>query len=80
MKKRSDLVNDLDHLVPNFNPENILYESISPVNTFRVIFDNYFGTDLGLLEDKHYFMRSHLVLDQIKELPSNYLSCSPPNK
>lgn len=28
-----------------------LYDSISPVNSFRVIFDRYFGTDYGLLED-----------------------------
>jgi hypothetical protein len=32
-----------------------LYPSITPVNTFRLIFDFYFGTDLGLLEDKSYF-------------------------
>jgi hypothetical protein len=31
-----------------------LYPSISPVNTFRVIFNNYFGTTLPLLEDKTY--------------------------
>jgi len=32
-----------------------LYSSITPVNTFRLIFDFYFGTNLGLLEDKSYF-------------------------
>ena len=32
-----------------------LYESITPVNTFRLIFDRYFGTNLGLLPDKSYF-------------------------
>ena len=31
-----------------------LYSSISPVNTFRTIFDLYFGTDLGLVEDLSY--------------------------
>jgi hypothetical protein len=29
-----------------------LYEEITPVNTFRVILNNYFGTDLALLEDR----------------------------
>jgi hypothetical protein len=29
-----------------------LYPSITPVNSFRLIFDIYFGTELGLLEDK----------------------------
>jgi len=32
-----------------------LYASITPVNSFRLIFDFYFGTNLGLLEDKSYF-------------------------
>jgi hypothetical protein len=33
-----------------------LYEDITPVNTFRVVFNNYFGTDYELLEDKSYFV------------------------
>lgn len=33
-----------------------LYPSISPVNTFRLILDYYFDTDLGLLEDKSYLL------------------------
>lgn len=32
-----------------------LYRSISPVNTFRLIFNSYFDQDYELLEDKHYF-------------------------
>jgi hypothetical protein len=32
-----------------------LYPDISSVNTFRLILDKYFGTQLGLLEDKSYF-------------------------
>ncbi|HET6456198.1 MAG TPA: hypothetical protein VFI02_17470 [Armatimonadota bacterium] len=31
-----------------------LYDSISPVNTFRVLLNSYFGTDYRLLEDKSY--------------------------
>jgi hypothetical protein len=31
-----------------------LYPSISPVNSFRLIFDEYFGADMPLLEDKTY--------------------------
>ncbi|MBN2099481.1 MAG: sulfatase-like hydrolase/transferase [Dehalococcoidia bacterium] len=31
-----------------------LYSSISPVNSFRLVFDLYFGTNLGLLEDSSY--------------------------
>jgi hypothetical protein len=32
-----------------------LYEEITPVNTFRLIFNAYLGTDLELLEDRSYY-------------------------
>jgi hypothetical protein len=32
-----------------------LYPSISPVNSFRIVFNAYFGTDLPLLKDTSYF-------------------------
>jgi hypothetical protein len=31
------------------------YESISPVNSFRVLFNQYFDTDYTLLEDHSYY-------------------------
>ena len=34
-----------------------LYDSISPVNTWRVIFNTYFGADLPLLEDRSFVFR-----------------------
>jgi len=39
--------------LPNLKKTN-LYSSISPVNSFRVILNDYFSTNLPLLEDKHY--------------------------
>jgi hypothetical protein len=33
---------------------DLLYPTITPVNTFRLIFDHYFGSDLGLVEDISY--------------------------
>ncbi len=35
-----------------------LYPAITPVNTFRLIFDEYFGEDLGLLPDVSYYSTS----------------------
>jgi len=35
--------------------EGMLYPSITPVNTFRVVLDRYFGQNLPLLEDRMYF-------------------------
>jgi len=45
-------------LLPGHQNDGTLYPSISPVNTFRVIFNTYFGTDLPLLEDQSYLMAS----------------------
>jgi hypothetical protein len=35
--------------------ESWLYPTITPVNTFRVIFDQYFGGDYALLDDVSYY-------------------------
>lgn len=32
-----------------------IYDSISPVNSFRIVFNRYFGADYPLLEDRAYF-------------------------
>ncbi len=34
---------------------SLLYDSITPVNSFRVVFDTYFRTQLDLVEDKSYY-------------------------
>ncbi len=40
---------------PGRNPEAVgLSQTITPVNSFRVVFDAYFGADLPLLEDRTY--------------------------
>jgi len=39
------------------NKTNIFYENITPVNIFRVLFNNYFGTDLEILEDRSFFSK-----------------------
>jgi hypothetical protein len=31
------------------------YDHVTPVNTFRLVFNRYFGTELKLLEDECYF-------------------------
>ena len=35
------------------------YESISPVNTFRIIFNSYFEADLELLNDSSFYSTYH---------------------
>jgi hypothetical protein len=43
------------YYLPGVDVDKVLYRSISPVNTFRVILNNYFGQDLPLLEDISYY-------------------------
>jgi hypothetical protein len=50
--------NRLQILNAYYLPENgasSLYPNISPVNSFRVVFDTYFGTDYGLIADESFF-------------------------
>jgi hypothetical protein len=42
-----------------------LYPSISPVNSFRVVLDEYFGASYELLEDRNYFATWDNPLDLI---------------
>jgi len=49
---------DALHLPPpprGTRPSDQLYDSISPVNTFRVILSQYFDTTMALLPDRSYF-------------------------
>ena len=43
------------YYLPGIQKEDVLYPSISPVNTFRVILNSYFGQNLPLLEDRSYY-------------------------
>jgi hypothetical protein len=36
-------------------PADLLYDSISPVNTFRIVLSQYFDTTLALLPDRSYY-------------------------
>jgi hypothetical protein len=47
-----------------------LYEEITPVNSFRVILDYYFGTDLELLDDKSYFSSTYHPYEFIDVTPN----------
>ena len=41
------------YYLPGINT-SVLYPSITPVNSFRIVFNMYFGTDLELLADRNY--------------------------
>ena len=50
----------------------MLYPEISPVNSFRLIFDYYFGLSFDLLEDRSYYsttedlLKFYEVTDQLE--------------
>ena len=47
-----------------------LYASITPVNTFRVIFNSFFNGDYELLPDKSYFSKNGMYFDLL-EFPND---------
>ena len=52
LKERMGILNAI------YLPHNeffLFYDSMTPVNTFRVILNQYFGTNYNLIEDKHYY-------------------------
>ena len=51
IKERADNITFI--FLPN-NTTNIFSESITPVNTFRILFNNYFETNFEILDDKSY--------------------------
>jgi len=54
---------------------NVLYESITSVNTFRLIFNLYFGESYNLLEDRNYFYDIRLspeIVDVTSRVAKDY--------
>jgi hypothetical protein len=43
------------YYLPGVDTDQVLYPSISPVNSFRVVLNSFFGKDLPLLEDISYY-------------------------
>jgi len=52
----------------------LLYDNISPINTFRLVFNHYFGTDYDLLEDTSYFS-SYQYPYQYTVIPNTRSGC-----
>jgi hypothetical protein len=58
---------------------DLLYPTISPVNSFRLIFDHYFGAELGLLEDTSYLVKDikEPVGEALESCSKSYPSIQP---
>jgi len=53
--------------LPEMATQN-LPDTLSPVNTYRLIFDHYFGTSLGLIPDQHFIYKSNSALYEFEEV------------
>jgi hypothetical protein len=62
------------YFLPNGGDQK-LYEMISPVNSFRVVFNHYFGGDYPLLEDSSHYTISREPY-QFELVPSEDDNCS----
>jgi hypothetical protein len=61
-------------LLPGVDPGSVP-ATLSPVNTFRLILDTYFGTELGLLEDRAYFSHRFGLYDFV-DVTAEVESCA----
>jgi len=57
LKQKMGILNA--YYLPNVDYERHLYPSITPVNSFRLVFNLYFDTDFDLLADTSYAIHSH---------------------
>jgi hypothetical protein len=55
-----------------------LYTSISPVNSFRILLNHYFGTDMPALPDKAYYSNWDTPYDFKLIDPQDETNCDPP--
>ena len=69
LKERMGILNA--YFLPDGGKKHI-YSSITPVNTFRFVFDHYFNAGLGLIDDRIYFSTTddqykyHDVTDRVR--------------
>ena len=66
----------LDAYYVNGQAKQDLYETITPVNSFRIVFNHYFGTHYPLLEDRSYHVTNMKKFNQDYLVP-NTCQASP---
>ena len=68
-------------LLPGHQNDGTPYSTMSPVNSFRVIFNTYFGTDLPLLEDKTYLTSwsQPTVMMDVTNKTNSIAGCTAPD-
>ena len=54
-KMKHDRLSNINYILLPDKNENPLYNTTTPVNTFRVLFNDYFNTNFEILEDRIFF-------------------------
>lgn len=72
--ERSSILNAL--YLPGIDQE-LLYPELSPVNSFRIVLNNYFGTSLELLPDLTYYSTSRdiTIMTDVTEIRDSMKNC-----
>jgi len=68
LRERAQIFNS--YYLPGVNPDDFLYPSITPVNSFRLILNIYFGQKLDLLPDRSYIFREQ---GELYRLPKAFI-------
>ena len=63
------------YYLPGVDP-NDFPEDITPVNTFRIVFNEYFNTAYPLQMNKHYYQRNELNLYSTEDVTSSVSTCT----
>ena len=66
VRKKSHIINA--YYLPK-SSKDLLYPIISPVNTFRIIFNLYFNSEYPLLKDETYISSNHKYPYRFNKLP-----------
>jgi hypothetical protein len=59
------------YMPPGVSNNRQIYDSITPVNVFRVILDEVFNGKLGLVEDTSYFGSRSTPIDELTVIPND---------
>ena len=54
-KMKHDRLTNINYILLPDKNKNSLYNTMTPVNTFRVLFNDYFNTNFEILEDRVFF-------------------------
>jgi hypothetical protein len=75
LKERNSILNA--YYLPGLQ-NNPVYETISPVNTFRTVFNEYFGTQFDILDDRTFFSSTDAAFEFFDVTDESGQACDLP--